>query len=72
MKLPRVLRAARQGRSSLSIDDQLSTFNAGMRSPGYFDLPDALRGNVRITGPQTAQFAQIEQAARNGSTRRRG
>jgi hypothetical protein len=71
MKLPRVLRAARQGRSSPSIDAQLSTFNAGMRNPGYFDLPDALAGNVRITGNQTANFAAIEQAARN-SPRRRG
>jgi hypothetical protein len=68
MKLPRVLRHARAQTSSRA--DPYS-FNKGFDKPSYFDLPDALRGSVRITGDQQAVFAQIEQAARN-VVRRRG
>jgi hypothetical protein len=68
VKLPRALRAARAMQSSR---DDPRSFNRGFDPPSYWDLPDALRGTERITGPQTANIDAIEQAARNGSTRRR-
>jgi hypothetical protein len=72
MRLPKVLRAARALHRQASVSEQVASFNRGFNAPGYFDLPDALSGSTRITGNQTASFDAIEQAARNGSTRRRG
>ena len=72
MKLPRAMRVARAAKYYSRADELALTFNAGFNRPSYFDLPDALRGSSeRITGPQTASFDAIEQAARNGTTRRR-
>jgi hypothetical protein len=69
MNLPRAIRNVRAQSLRPAVDPH--GFNRGFDSPMHWDLPDALRGSERITGNQTAVFDQIEQAARNGSTRRR-
>jgi hypothetical protein len=73
MKIPRALRVARsQTYGYQNPQRELDTFNRGFIGDPNANLPDALRGSVRLIGNQAANIEAIAQAAARGNHQRRG